>query len=257
MDTVEIQTSQGLPKLAESAWMIFGPPKIGKSTFGSGWPNSIFLCTSKKEIAKIKTPFILVNTHKKLLAAVDYLIANRKKLGYKTIILDHIDAMYTNCETYICKKLKIEHPSEAGYGKGVGMIDTEFRKVTTNLISSGYGCLMISHMQIREIETMRGVVTKTTTSLPERARKIILPLVSVIGYLDFETIKVKDPETGKSKYKKRRVISFEPSEFLDAGDRDGFLPEKLLVYNDPKKTYGLVADYYAGRKVKGKEVAMK
>ena len=247
-DEVVIEESSGRAKLLESAWLLFGPPKIGKTTFASGFPKSIYLCTSKKEISRIKTPYILVNTHKKLLAAVEHLLANRKKLGHQVVIFDFVDAMWTNCEQYVCKKLKIDHASEAGYGKGVGMIDTEFRKAINQIIGSGYGCIFISHMQIKEVQTMRGVVTKTVTSLSDRARRILIPLVSVIGYIDFETIKEKDPETGKVTFKKKRMISFEPSEFLEAGDRDGYLPLKLSMSKDPKKTYETIAAYYSGEK---------
>lgn len=249
-EQVEIRNSKGEVNLHETAWMIFGPPKIGKSTFASGWPHIIYLVTSKKEISRIKSPYILVNTHKKLIAAIDYLIENKKSLDYKTVVFDFVDAMYTNCETHVCQKLKIEHPSEAGYGKGVGMIDKAFGKEINKMIGSGYGCIFISHMQIKDVQTMNGPVTKTVTSLPDRARKILIPLVSVIGYIDFESIKKKDEETGKVKFIQRRMISFEPSEFLEAGDRDGYLPPKILCFSDAKKTYQLIADYYSGRKKK-------
>jgi hypothetical protein len=229
--------------------MFFGPPKIGKSTLASGWKNCIFLCTSRKEIKRLKVPYILVNDHKKLIAAVDYLIENRRKLKYKTIVFDFVDAMYNNAQVYICKKLKIEHESEAGYGKGVGMIDNEFKKVFNKVIGSDYGCVFISHLQTKEVQTMHGPVTKTISTLPDRARRIIIPLVSVIGCIDFKTIKFKD-DTGKTVYKKKRIISFEPSEFLEAGDRDGYLPEEIPCFENPTKTYELINDYYDGRKKK-------
>jgi len=247
---VEIYQSRGEVNLDESAFMYFGPPKIGKSTLASGYPNCVFLCTSKKEISRLKVPYILVNDHKKLMAAIDYLIENKKQLGYKVVVLDFIDAMYTNCETYVCKKLKIEHASEAGYGKGVGMIDSAFKKEVTKLIGSKFGVVIISHMQIKEVQTMNGIVPKTSTTLPDRARKIVIPLVSVIGYIDFETVKLKDEQTGKVQYKRHRIISFEPSEFLEAGDRDGYLPSKIQCFADPKKTYKLIEDYYTGRRQK-------
>lgn len=245
---VEIEESDGEVDLERSAFMFFGPPKIGKSTTASGWPNCVYLCTSKKEVKRIKKPFILVNTHKKLVEAVDYLIENKKKLGYQTIICDFLDAMWTNCIVYICKKLKIEHPSEAGYGKGVDMIDLEFKKVITALIGSNYGCVFISHFQVKDVTTMSGVVQKISSTLPERARKIVIPLVSVIGFIDFKTIKIK--EDGKVRFQKKRIISFEASEFLEAGDRDGYLPSEISCFKDPKKTYALIEDYYEGRKSK-------
>lgn len=248
MSNVDIEESDGEVDLERSAFMFFGPPKIGKSTTASGWPNSVFLCTSKKEVKALKVPFILVNTHKKFVEAVEYLIENKKKLGYQTIVCDFLDAMWTNCIIYICKKLKIEHPSEAGYGKGVDMIDLEFKKVITALIGSNYGCVFISHFQVKDVTTMNGVVQKISSTLPERARKIVIPLVSVIGFIDFKTVKVK--EDGKVRYVKKRVISFEASEFLEAGDRDGFLPDEIPCFKDPKKTYKLIDDYYEGRRSK-------
>jgi hypothetical protein len=130
------------------------------------------------------------------------------------------------------------------------MIDNEFKKVMNKIIGSSFGCIFISHMQIKDVNTINGVVTKTISTLPDRARRIIIPLVSVIGCIDFKEIKVKDEATGKLVRKQKRMISFEPSEFLEAGDRDGFLPNEISSFQDPKKTYALIADYYAGRKKK-------
>lgn len=250
MGEVEIEESDGEVDLEGSAFMFFGPPKIGKSTTASGWPNCVYLCTSKKEVKRIKKPFILVNTHKKLVDAVEYLLANKKRLGYQTIVCDFLDAMWTNCIVHICKKLNIDHPSEAGYGKGVDMIDLEFKKVITALIGSSYGCVFISHFQVKDVTTMNGVVQKISSTLPERARKIVIPLVSVIGFIDFKTVKIKDEVTKKVTFKKKRVISFEASEFLEAGDRDGFLPNEIPCFSDPKKTYARIEDYYEGRRKK-------
>lgn len=247
---IEIEQSSGKVDLEKTAFFFFGPPKIGKSTTASGWPNCIFLCTSRKEVKKLKVPYILVNSHEKLRDAIEYLIENRKRLKHKTIVLDFIDAMWTNCVNYICRKLKIDHPSEAGYGKGVDMIDLEFKKIMTRLIGSEFGCVFISHLQIKEIQTMHGPVTKTISTLPDRARKIIIPLVSVIGCIDFITVKIKDEETKKVSFKKKRVISFEPSEFLEAGDRDGYLPPTIPCFSNAEKTYELIEDYYQGRKKK-------
>jgi hypothetical protein len=97
---------------------------------------------------------------------------------------------------------------------------------------------------------MHGTITKTISTLPDRARKIVIPLVSVIGCIDFKTVKMKDEATGKVSFTKKRVISFEPSEFLEAGDRDGYLPKEVPCFSDPKKTYAYINDYYTGVRTK-------
>lgn len=249
-DEVILKQSEGNVNLEETAFFFFGPPKIGKSTTASGWPNCLFLCTSEKEVKKLKVPYILVNSHEKLRNAIDEITSGKfknKYKGIKTLVFDFVDAMYTNCQVHVCKKLRIDHASEAGYGKGVDMIDFEFKKVFNKAINSRFGCVFISHFQTKEVSTMHGTVTKVVSTLPERARKIIIPLVSVIGFIDYETVKIKTEE-GKTKYKKKRVITFEPSEFLEAGDRDGYLPSKIPCFKNAKKTYELIEDYYTGRK---------
>lgn len=250
---ITVHESDGEVDLAQSAWFIFGPPKVGKSNVASGWPKSIFLCTSKKEIAAIKSPYILVNTHKKLVAALDELIDNRRKYKgkYDVLIFDFVDAMFSNCQQAVCKKLGISHASEAGYGKGVDMIDSEWKKTMNKVVGSTYGCVFISHLQIKEIQTMHGTVTKAVSTLPDRARRVIIPLVSVIGYMDFKTVKVKDKDDPKKvSYVQKRIMSFEPSEFVEAGDRDGYLPKEIPTFKDAKKTYALIESYYNGSKMK-------
>ena len=105
-------------------------------------------------------------------------------------------------------------------------------------------------MQTRDVITSGKVVTKTISTLPDRARKIILPLISNIGYISVESIKVKDRVTGKMKFVDRRCISFEPTEVLEAGNRDDVLPSVMPLPKDSKKSYQLFKDYYTGAKVK-------
>lgn len=58
--------------------------------------------------------------------------------------------------------------------------------------------------------------------------------------MKLKTIKLKD-----GGYKEKRVISFEPSEFEEAGDGEGKLPKEIDAYKDPTKTYQLFKEYYS------------
>ena len=130
------------------------------------------------------------------------------------------------------------------------MIDNEWKKIMNKIIGSPYGSIFISHLTLKDVTVIGGGTrTKAMSTLPDRARRIIIPLVSVIGYIDFEEVKKKD-EHGKVTWMKKRMISFEASEILEAGDRDGLLPPKIQCFKDPKKTYELIESYYSGEKVK-------
>lgn len=239
--------SEGEISIYESSFFWFGPPKIGKSTLASGFDRCYFLATSRKEVSKLKVEFSVIDTWDKTLDETNDLIKNYRKYKnkYKFLVIDYVDQAFINCIQHVCKRLKIQHASEAGFGKGVDMIDSEFKKWINQLIASPYGIIFISHIQTKEVMKPGGSVIKTICTLPDRARKIILPLVSVIGCIDFESVKYKDDD-GKVKFKQCRVIDFEPSEFLEAGDRDGYLPSKITLPNDPKACFELFKSYYDG-----------
>jgi hypothetical protein len=40
-----------------------------------------------------------------------------------------VDNAYKMCSDYVCKKFKIEHESDLGYGKGYALINNEFQRV--------------------------------------------------------------------------------------------------------------------------------
>jgi len=246
--------SLGQISIYETAFFWFGPPKIGKSTLASGFDGCYFLATSRKEVSRLKVDFSVVDDWKKTVDETKDLITNYKRYNNKIkfIVIDYVDQVFLNCAQHICKKLGVSHASEAGYGKGVDMIDFEFKTWVNKLIASPYGIIFISHIQTKEVMKPSGSTIKTTCTLSDRARKIILPLVSVIGCIDFDSQKIKNEETGKVKFQRCRVISFEPSEFLEAGDRDGYLPEKIILPNNPKKCFEIFKSYYEGTSKKKK-----
>lgn len=254
--SVEVEESPGEVNIDETTFFFHGPPKIGKSTLTTGYPNTIHLITSVKELGRLKVDYMLINTWDKAVAAVDELMAIKNSKTYrdkKIIVIDFVDQTYLMCNEATCDKLGIDHASEAGYGKGVDMIDTEFRRWINKLIASRYGIIFISHTQVREVNTIGGMKTKIISSLPKRARDIILPLANVIGYIGFETEKIKDKKTGEVEFIERRVIDFEPSDVVEAGDRDGYLPYRIPLYRNPRKTYDLMRDYYTGKKMAEKD----
>ena len=246
---IRIEQSDGTPDIDDSSWVFFGPPKIGNTTLAHGFPQSIFLATSAREVKAIKTPFMLIDTWEKTLESTKDLV-NTSRRKYKHIAVDVVDSTWTNCIKYVCKGLDIKHPSEAGYGRGVDMIDLEFKKWIGDLVASDYGLIFISHLQTKEIIKDGRPITKTVSTLPDRARRIILPLISNIGCIEILSRKVIDRNTNKASWIEYHGISFEPSESLEAGSRDGVLPATLPLSKDPRISYQLFKDYYTGRRKK-------
>ena len=92
----------------------------------------------------------------------------------------------------------------------------------TKLAHLPCGLILISHAQEIEVETRTGKFTKTVPTLPEKARKIVLGLVDIILYCDVE---VTRDANGQATV--RRVLRTKPTQYYEAGDRTGRLPEIL------------------------------
>jgi hypothetical protein len=239
---LDIRQSVGKCDIYKTSWIVIGPPGVGKSTLFSGFDSCLFLVTSEKEVQRLNVPYIHITSWEKMLEVTDELINNRSKYPYKFLVIDFVDAVWTMCIIAVCEKLGIQHTSDAAYGKGVDTVDTYFKKWATRLIASDYGIMFISHVNQKDVMGPGGTFTKTVCTLPPRARLILFPLVNVIGCMEYRTIKVQ--KDSKVVLSKKRVISFEANEYIEAKDRDGVLPAEVVLSNNPEENFELFKSYY-------------
>lgn len=216
-----LPTTKTKPKsaLSDLTALIYGPSKIGKSTWCSNAENALFLATEPglNALEVFQTP---ITCWEDLLQACGEL--SEGKHSFKTIVIDTVDNLYRMCSEHVCQKFKIEHESDLGYGKGYALINNEFQRVLTKLAFLPVGLILISHSQEREIETRTGKHTRIVPTLPDKARKLVTGLVDLVLFCDLE---IKKDEEGKPQY--QRVMRTKPSPNYDAGDRTGRLPEMI------------------------------
>lgn len=247
---LNIQQSEGKVSIYKTAWCVIGPPGVGKSTLFSGFEDCLYLVTSEKELTRLNVPYILIDSWEKLLEVTDELINNRHKYPYKFIVIDFIDAIWTLCIIAVCKKLGVEHQTDAAWGKGTDTVDSYFKKWATTMIASDYGVMFISHVNQKDVIEAGGTKTKTICTLPPRARLILFPLLNVIGTIEYRTVKVQSSIPGKVELQRKRVILFEGTEYIEAKDRDGVLPKELVLAKDPIVNFQVFKEYYEGKRKK-------
>lgn len=216
-----LPTQKTKPKasLFDLTALVYGPSKIGKSTWCSNAEKALFLAT-EPGLNALEVFQSNITCWEDLLQAC--LEIAEGKHDFKTIIIDTVDNAYRMCSDYMCKKFKVEHESDLGFGKGYALINNEFQRVLTKLAFLPYGLIMISHSQEREIETRTGKHTRIVPTIPEKARKMVTGLVDLILYCDLD---MKTGEDGKPVWS--RVMRTKPSPNYDAGDRTGKLPEMI------------------------------
>lgn len=216
-----LPTAKTPPKrsLSDVSILLYGPSKIGKSTFASQAPDAIFLATEPglNALEVYQQPIRNWGEFLEICAELA-----KGEHPFKTVVIDTIDILYRLCADHICQKRGLEHESDGSHGKIYGLIKNEICRVLTKLAHLPYGLILISHSQDRDLETRTGTVTRTVPTLSESFRQIVIGLVDLILYCD---VQVEQAEDGTRKH--RRVVRTKPSPNYDAGDRFGCLPEVM------------------------------
>ncbi len=210
--------------------IIYGQPKIGKSTFCSRFENALFMAT-EPGLNYLKTKNVRVNDWNECLELVS--ILEKGGHGYKTLIVDTVDQLWAFCTEYVRKSRKVESLVDIPYGKGKDLASTAFSDLIARIVRLDMGMVFVSHAQMADVETTNGKVSKFLPTIPERARAVILPLVDVIGFATSEITYTPDGDRVE-----KRLLRVAPSSVWEAGDRSGRLSDPLpLNYYIFKKQY--------------------
>lgn len=222
--------------LGKQIMLVYGRPKIGKSTFCSFFDEALFLAT-EPGLNHLSVYKVAVNSWEAFLAACGDLAKGDHK--FKTVIIDTVDNLITYCSDYICRENKIEHPADMPHGRGWSLVTTELNRTLTKLYGLGYGVVIVSHSKQEEIETKTKKYSRTTIDVGGKNQNIILNRMDVILFMDSE---MKDGvEVG--------VVRTKPSIYFDAGDKSNTLPNDIAYpLNNPKVAFDVVHKCFSGVK---------
>lgn len=137
--------------------LFYGPPGVGKSVFVLGAPNPYYVTTDGNyewldefgAKAEAHTQVSTWEEAKKVFAS-DF-------EGYDTIVVDLVEDMFKWCEQEYCKRAKLDHISDVGYGKGYDITRNEFFLEMSKLINKNKHVIFISHENVFVTKDRRGV----------------------------------------------------------------------------------------------------
>jgi len=227
--------------------LVYGPPKIGKSTWCSHAPKALFLATEEGlnhlecfQIRVLGWDGIPLRVNEKDGVTEGGFLEIYKELAkgehdYKTIIIDTVDNLHKMCADVVRQRLKVDHESDAKYGKGYALINDKLSAALRHFAQLPCGLVMTSHSKLTEEKTRVGTINRTVPTLSDSTRKVVVGLSDMI--LFFDTEPRLNPEyvegSGDAKFLRDkvtneilldRVIRTKPHPAHEAGDRTGKLP---------------------------------
>ena len=163
--------------------LFYGEPKSGKTTIASKFPQSLLLAFEKGYNALAGVKAQPINSWAEFLKVLRQLKDEKVKEIFETIIIDTADIAYNYCEKYICANNGVDTVADIPYGKGYGLIGTEFDEKLRSIVQMGYGIVLISHATDKTFTDEAGnEYNKIVPTLDKRANNIVSRMTDIIGY---------------------------------------------------------------------------
>lgn len=137
---------------------------------------------------------------------------------FQTIVVDTADIAYRYCEKYICSREGVETIGDIAFGKGYGLVGTEFDECLRRILQLNYGLVLISHAKDKTFKDENGnEFNQIVPTLDTRGRDICERTCDIIGY---STV-VNTDEGPKTKLFMRATPRYM------AGSRFAYIPESI------------------------------
>jgi hypothetical protein len=216
--------------------VIYGPHKVGKSTFAAGSPSPVFVQTEDGLDSIDTSAFPLAHSWADVLDSVKALYSDDH--DYKTIILDSGDWAEKLCRAAVAKEHGFDGIEGIGYGKGYTYTAEKFAELLHGLntirLQRDIGIVIICHSEIKKYDDPLGEsYDRHQIKMHKDLSKMVQEWADVIGFAQIEKITKGEKKgfTGE-KFRAigtgRHVLSLGNNPAFDAGNRYG-LPQSISL----------------------------
>jgi hypothetical protein len=163
---------------------IYGPAKVGKTTFGSKMPGHLILAFERGYNAIPGAMVTDITSWGEMKQVVRELKKPEVKAVYKSIIVDTVDVAADACQKYVCNQLGIENIGDGGWAtNGWAKYKKEFEDTFRLLTQLGYAVVFISHDKEKTIKLQgQPEYQQIGSSMQSSAMAIVENMSDIIGY---------------------------------------------------------------------------
>ena len=203
---------------------IYGPGKIGKTTFGSQMPGALILAFERGYNALPNVYAQDVTTWSEMKMALRELKKPEVKDMFHSVIVDTIDIAAAACEKYIISQAGVDTLNQIPYGQGWTRVKRELEDTFRAVTQLGYAVLFISHDKDKTFTRQDG--TQYNQIIPTLGASYNLIIKDMVDIYAYAHMVVKDGES-------KRVLTLRSFDnTIDCGSRFKYMvPEVNFSYD--------------------------
>lgn len=200
--TLPTKPSTPIKSLTQATTLIFGEPKIGKTSLAARFPGAFFCMFEPggKGLSIYQRPCPL---WRHFVRYVDLVLESDQ---FHTVIMDTVDKAYDRVLEATCQQKGVDWPSEGQYGDVWKAIKTEFDSQINRLIAANKGVILISHATVRTFQARSGgTYDKVVPTMGASCSAVARAIADVMGFYGF--------------YGSKRYLTIQGSDEVEAGNR--------------------------------------
>lgn len=183
IDILTIEGNRVSRDLRGKYLLLYGNPKVGKTTFGAQMPKSLILAFERGYNALPGVKAIDILSWSDLKQVVSQLRKPEAKEMYNTIVIDTVGIAGDLAEQYVCAQNGVSSIGQVPYGQGWGLLSREMDKTFRSITMMGYGLVFLAHSKTRNLGTMENEILAYSPDMSKRTKSVVNGLVDVIGYI--------------------------------------------------------------------------
>ena len=206
--------------------LLYGKPKVGKTTLASRFPKNLLIAFEKGYNAIDGIKAIDINRWADFKLVLRQLEKPEAQQMYDTITIDTTTIAYDMCEQFICAQNGVQAVADIPWGQGYTATKKEFENCLRKITMLGYGLVLISHIETRKekVNDDGDEIEILAPSMPKRCYEVVNQIVDIIGYISTEW-----DDEGNSE----RWLYTRQTPTIMAGSRFKYLAPKIkLGYNE-------------------------